>query len=346
MQRAGVRAVVDARSLNVVGLVEVIAHIPRIYREFRKLVTAAELQRPDLAILTDSPDFHLRLASRLRRLGIPVIYLVAPQIWAWRKGRIRYLRRDITRLLCIFPFEEEYFRPRGVDAIYIGHPLTRIVRPALTRDEFFKKHRLPPTRPLVTLLPGSRPGEIGRHLRILPGTVDRINRGTAATFVLASPPGLKQKLGASFFTERIGRSPIQHIEGETWDAVAHADVALAASGTVTIEAAILRTPMIAFYKVSPLSWWMGRHLVDVPFFSMVNLVAGRRIVPELIQGDLTEATLASEAVALLASADARERMKRDLAEVAAKLTVPVDPMERAAELVAGNWNKDEVNVAI
>jgi lipid-A-disaccharide synthase len=342
MQRAGVRTIVDAGALNVVGLIEVLAHIPRIYREFRKLEEAAERERPDLAILTDSPDFHLRLAPRLQRRGVPVVYLVAPQVWAWRKGRIRHLRRYVDRLLCIFPFEEEYFRTRGVNANYIGHPLTRLVRPSMTKEEFFRKHRLSPARPLVTLLAGSRPGEISRHLSILPAAVDRLNGQMAANFVLATPAGMQQKLGKAFFGEPIGRSPIQHIEGETWDAVAHSAVALAASGTVTIEAAILGTPMVTYYKVSPLSWWMGRRLVDVPFYSMVNLVAGRRIVPELIQNDLTSAALASETAALLASTDARERMKRELAEVAAKLATATDPMERAAELVAGTWRQDEV----
>jgi len=339
MRKTGVRTVVDSASLNVVGLVEVVAHIPRIYKEFRKLAAAAERERPSLAILTDSPDFHLRLAAKLRGMGIPVVYLVAPQVWAWRKSRIHSMRRNISRLLCIFPFEEEYFGTRGVAADYIGHPLTHMVRPSMSREEFYKKHRLTPGRPLVTLLPGSRPGEIAGHLRVLPGAVDRLNAGTAANFVLATPPGLRVSLGKAFFEEPIGGLPIQHIEGETWDAIAHADLALAASGTVTIEAAILGTPMIAYYKVAPLSWWIGRRLVDVPFLSMVNLVAGRRIVPELIQDEVSGPSLAVAAAKLLADGAARERMRMDLAEVAAKLASAGDPMERAADLVAGMLGK-------
>jgi lipid-A-disaccharide synthase len=243
------------------------------------------------------------------------------------------MRRDISRLLCIFPFEESFFRNRGVAADYIGHPLTRIVRPALTREEFFKKHRLAGNRPLVTLLAGSRPGEIGRHLKVLPEAANLLNGRMAANFVLATPSGLRERLGKAFFEEPIGGSPIQHVEGETWDAVAHADVALAASGTVTIEAAILGTPMAAYYKVSPLSWWMGRHLVDVPFLSMVNLVAERRIVPELIQKQATAENLAAEAGRLLADEGLRSRMKLDLAEVVNKLASAADPMERAADVV-------------
>jgi lipid-A-disaccharide synthase len=334
MRQAGVSQVVDAASLNVVGIAEVVRHIPRIYKEFRRLLASARDRRPDLAILTDSPDFHLRLAAKLHALGIPVVYLVAPQVWAWRASRIPAMKRDISQLLCIFPFEEEFFRSHGVAADYIGHPLTRIVRPSMTREEFWKKHRLTANRPLVTLLPGSRPGEIARHLRLLPAAVDRLNAEIAANFILATPAGLKEKLGTAFFEEPIGGSPIQHVEGETWDAVAHADLALAASGTVTVEAAILGTPMVVFYRVSPLSWWMGRHLVKVPYFSMVNLVAGRRVVPELIQDDASSPKLAAEAAKLLAEPGAREQMKKGLADAVAKLASQADPMERAAGIVA------------
>ncbi len=335
MRAAGVETVIDAASLNVVGLVEVIRHIPRIHGQFRKLAASATERRPDLAILTDAPDFHLRLAPKLRAMGVPVVYLVAPQAWAWRKGRIPAMRRDLNHLLCIFPFEEAFFRGHGVPATYIGHPLTRIVRPSMERKEFLSKHGLPLDRPLVTLLPGSRPGEIARHLTVLPAAVERIAGRAPASFVLATPAGLRQRLGFTFFTEPIGRAPIQHIEGETWDAIAHADLALAASGTVTIEAALLGAPMIAFYKVSPWSWWMGRYFVDVPFFSMVNLVAGKRVVPELIQDDCTPDALASHALELLANPAARDTMKRDLLDVSNRLATSRDPMETAAGIVMG-----------
>jgi len=333
MRAAGVETVIDAASLNVVGLVEVVRHIPAIYREYSKLAAWAEREKPDIAILTDSPDFHLRLAKRLRKQGIPVVYLIAPQAWAWRQGRVKTMRRDLSTLLCIFPFEEPFFRKHGVPAHYIGHPLTRIVKPSLTKVEFFKKHRLPENRPMVVLLPGSRPGEISRHLGVLADAVTRLNRAQAITFILATPPGLISRTGEAFFREPFGVSPIKHIEGETWDAIAHADLALAASGTVTIETALLGTPMVTFYKVNELSWWMGRWLVKVPFLSMVNLVAGKRIVPELIQNELTGETLASEAGRLLGDPVAAAQMKKELAGVAELLATTGDPMERAAELV-------------
>jgi lipid-A-disaccharide synthase len=329
MRAAGVRAVVDAASLSVVGLVEVVAHIPRIRREFRKLLAAARAERPALAILTDSPDFHLRLARQLKLLGVPVVYLVAPQVWAWRKGRLAAMRRSIDRLLAIFPFEEEFFRKHGVPVTYIGHPLVKLVRPSLSREAFFAKHGLPPDRPLVALLPGSRRGEAARHMPVLARAAAEIGRQRPASFVLAlpHPPGLND------FRERNLAAPIQTIEGETWDVLAHAGVALAASGTVTVEAALLGTPMVTFYKVTALSWLAGKFLVDVPFYSMVNLIAGRAVVPELMQNEMREDRLASEALKLISDPAASGEMRRQLEIVSHALAGCGDPIARAAGVV-------------
>jgi len=297
------------------------------------MVATAREERPDLAILTDSPDFHLRLAARLKSFGIPVVYLVAPQVWAWRKGRIGRIRCNIDRLLCIFPFEEDFFRNQGVSADYIGHPLARLVKPVASREEFLSRHALRRDRPLVCLLPGSRRGEALRHLPALLDAVARLDLKGAAGFVLALPAGFWQD-GGAILRQRVGSLPVKVVEGQTWDAIAYSEVALAASGTVTIEAALLGTPMVTFYRVSGLSWLLGKSLVDVPFYSMVNLVAGRRVVPELIQNEMSGERLAAETLRLLGDAAARERMRQDLSEVAARLAGASDPMERAAEIVA------------
>jgi len=329
MRDAGVRTVVDSASLAVVGLLEVVSHIPRIYGEYRKLLAAARQSRPDLAVLTDSPDFHLRLARRLKAAGVPVVYLVAPQVWAWRKGRLPMMQRTLDRLLCIFPFEEQFFSSHGVNATYIGHPLAGLVRPSLSRADFFRKHRLPLQRPLVTVLPGSRRGEAARHLPYLLDAVDRLYREQAASFVLPA----SVTTGADFFRHKIGGAPVQVLEGETWDAIGHADLALAASGTVTIEAALLGTPMVTFYRVTPPSWFVGKFLVDVPFYSMVNLVAERAVVPELMQSQMTGELLAAEASRLLRDAAARDQMRRDLAEVAGRLASSGEAMHKAGAVI-------------
>ena len=346
MRRAGVRTVVDAANLAVVGLVEVVAHIPRIYREYRKLLAAAREDPPDLAILTDSPDFHLRLAGRLKAAGIPIVYLVAPQVWAWRSGRLGLMRRVIDELLCIFPFEEEFFRRNNIPVTYIGHPLSTRVRRSMSKVDFFKKHRLALDRPLVVALPGSRRGEAARHLNTLLESVDRLYQRQAASFLLPA----SATAGAAFFRERIGHTPIQVIEGETWDAIGHADLALAASGTVTVEAALLGTPMVTFYKVSPVSWFLGRRLVKAPFLSMVNLVAGRKIVPELMQTEFTAARVVEEAARILTDESARRRMKSDLAEVAGRLDSGAEPMDRAVAAIGAlvqrlNNKEDGIHVS-
>lgn len=348
MQGAGVRAVVDTRSISVAGLVEVVAHIPRIYGEFRKLVRAAAATRPDIAVLTDSPDFHLRLARKLRRMGVPVVYLIAPQAWAWRQGRVRTMRANIQRLLCIFPFEEAFFRKHGVAATYIGHPLARMVLPELSRADFCHKFNLPENRRIVVLLPGSPQGEVERHTPALLDAARRIAKSTPVTFVLALPPGfdIESSRENSKFWEPIRDSSIQVIEGSTWDALAHSELALAASGTVTIEAALLGVPMVTFYRVNALSWILGRWLVRAPFLSMVNLVAEKKIVPELIQSEMTGERIAAEATRLLNDDAARNRMREDLAEVARRLASSRDPMETAAEWIEKVWSESKQTVHV
>ena len=346
MRAAGVRTVVDSASLSVVGLVEVLHHIPRIYGEFRKLVRAAEAERPIAAILTDSPDFHLRLAVKLHQLGIPVFYLVAPQAWAWRAWRAGILQRNVRELHCIFPFEEKFFRDRGVDAHYIGHPLAGTVRPSLDRESFFLKHGIARDRPMLTLCPGSRRGETARHLAPLREAVERIAARRPASFLLAIPAGARERFGAEFYEPltrgQTGKRLVQFVEGETRDAMAHSEVTLAASGTVAMEAALLGTPMVSFYRVTPLTWLIGRPLVSVPFYTMVNLVAGRRVVPELIQADMTGERLATEALLLLESESARNEMKAGLSEVARLLAGHGDPLEESARRIAASLFKDSV----
>jgi lipid-A-disaccharide synthase len=342
MQAAGVRAVVDSRSIAVVGIVEVLAHIPRIWREFRNLTRAVASERPDVAVLTDSPDFHLRLAKRLKRQGIPVVYLIAPQAWAWRQGRVRTMRATIDSLLCIFPFEEDFFRRHGVPATYIGHPLARMVRASLGRNEFCAKLNVPVDSRMIALLPGSRHGEVERHMPVLIDAANRIRARYPVTFVLALPPGFGVE--KTTFWERIRALSIKVIEGATWDTLAQSELALAASGTVTVEAALLGVPMVTFYRVNALSWLLGRRLVRAPFLSMVNLIAGLRIVPELMQAEMTGERIAAEAFRLMEDDAARAAMRKDLAVVAAKLASDRDPMEAAAEEIEKVFSESKETV--
>lgn len=334
LRNAGVQPVIDSASLAVVGLAEVVSHLPRIYGQYRKLLRFAKEHRPDAAILTDSPDFHLRAARHLKRMGVPIFYLVAPQVWAWRPKRVSAIRDLVDKLFCLFPFEEEWFRQRGVDATYIGHPLAVLARPRWTREEFLDRHRLDKDKRLVVLLPGSRAGEARRHLPVLLDAVAMLRSRFPLSVILATPKGLYSLPAFQTFRERVRALSIKVVEDETWDCIGHADLALAASGTVTMEAAVLGTPMVTFYKVNPLSWWAGRRLVKVPFLSMVNLIAQRQIVPELIQNDMTPGNLAKASQELLTQTSRADRMRADLAGVRAALTKEGDPLQRAAELIA------------
>ncbi len=331
MQAAGVRPIVDQRSIAVVGIVEVIPHIPRILGEMNKLARVCASGPPDVAILTDAPSFHLPLARKLKRQGTRVVYLVAPQAWAWKEGRVKTMRATVDRLLCIFPFEEKFFQERGVPAAYIGHPLSRLAKPMLTRAEFCSKLGISEVERIVALLPGSRQGEVARHLPIVIDAAKRIRERSGVTFVLALPAGFG--LQNTRFWEPVQAESIKVIEGHTWDALAQAELALAASGTVTIEAAMLGAPMVTFYRVNALSWYLQRWRVRTPFLTMVNLVAGRKVVPELIQDQMTAEGIAGEAVRLLEDSEARQAMRSGLAEVANKLGSERDPMETAADWV-------------
>jgi len=335
MQAAGVRPIVDQRSLAVVGIIEVIPHIPRILGEMQKLVRGCAAEPPDVAILTDSPSFHLPLARKLRKQGVPIVYLVAPQAWAWKTGRVKTMRATLQRLLCIFPFEEAFFRGHGVPAEYIGHPLSRLAKPKLTRAEFCSKLGIPEVARIVALLPGSRQGEVARHLPIVLDAAKRLRERHPLTFVLALPAGFG--LENTRFWKPVQAADIKVIEGHTWDALAQAELALAASGTVTIEAAMLGTPMVTFYRVNALSWYLQRWRVRTPFLTMVNLVAGRLVVPELIQEEMTAARIASEASRLLSEAEARQTMCAGLLEVKQMLGSERDPMEIAADWVEKAW---------
>ncbi len=339
MQEAGVRPIIDMRSIAVVGLVEVVRHIPRILGQFRRLVQAIPKEHPEIAILTDAPDFNLRLARQLRRRKVPVVYLIAPQAWAWRQGRVRSMRRTIDRLLCIFPFERDFFEARGIQTTYIGHPLARIVKPSLTRGEFCAKFGIPIDARILAVLPGSRHGVVERHLPILLEAIRKIRERHAVTPILALPPGFDVETAS--FRERIRSESIQVTEGFTWDVLAQAELALTALGTVTVEATLLGVPMVSFYRVNELSWILGRWLVKAPQFCMANLLAGRCIVPELVQKEMTPERIAAEASELLNDSSKRAAMRDRLAEVANGLRSDRDPMEIAADCIERLWLETE-----
>jgi len=335
MAEAGVELIADYHEVAVVGITEVLHKIPTVVGVQRRLAREAVRRRASLAILIDSPGTHLGVARRLKRHRIPVGYFIGPQVWAWRAGRVRVVRRRVNRMVVIFPFEKKIYRDAGVPCDFVGHPLVDVVHPTMSRDEFARRHGLNPERLIVTLLPGSRRGEIARHYSRVLDSCELLSRGSKALgelqFVHVAAPGLGADLFAPY-GERPGVK-ITRVEGGVYDALAAADCAIVASGTATIEAALLGTPMVVIYRVAPLTAAILRHMVHAPFISMVNLVAGRRVVPELIQDHFTPEAVAAQVRDLLESSETRNEMKAGLADVRAKLG-PGGAIERAADIFA------------
>lgn len=307
------------RDMAVVGLVEVIRHLGRLRAVFRRLIVEIEREPPDVAVLIDYAGFNLRLARVLRRRRIPVVYYVSPQVWAWRRGRVRTIRECVSRMLVLFPFEEALYRQAGVPVTFVGHPLVDLVQPATDRGRIRQDLGLDPSRPLVAVLPGSRPQEVAHNLPPLAEAVSRLSRRRPdLQFVLAAAAGLEP---ASFETHLAGKA-LRVVANRTYDVVGAADLAIVASGTATIETALLGTPMIVVYRISPLSYALGRPFVRLPHYAMVNLVAGRRLVPELIQGGFTPGAVEAEALSLLENPTKTATMRSGLHEVRRLLGEP------------------------
>jgi len=335
MAEAGVELIADYHDVAVVGITEVLHKIPAVVKVQRRLAREAVRRRASLAILIDSPGTHLGVARRLKQHGIAVGYFIGPQVWAWRRGRVRIVKRLVNRMVVIFPFEEKIYREVGVPVDFVGHPLTDVVRPTMSRDEFARRHGLDPERLVVALLPGSRHSEIAHHYPQILDACELLARELkplgGVEFVHVAAPGLSPER----FIAWGGRPavPIKRIEAGAYDALASADCAIIASGTATIEAALLGTPMVVIYRVGALTAAIARRMMHTPFISMVNLIAGRRVVPELVQDDFTPAAVAAQVRYLLESAEGRERMRSGLAEVRAKLGSG-GAIERAAGIFA------------
>jgi lipid-A-disaccharide synthase len=330
MRAAGVDVITDYSEVSVVGITEILSHLPSLIRAMRRLVSEAERRKPPFAILTDFPGFHLRLARKLRPHGIRNIYYICPQFWAWRPWRVRIVRRRFAQALCIFPFEEAFFGDAGVRTKFIGHPLVGAVQATQTREEFCRQHNLDPGQPIVAILPGSRHSELAQHMPVIREACQLIQQQRPAQFVIAAA------VHSNLSDLQAGWSPglnVRVVENQTYSALAAADAAIVSSGTATVEAALLNVPMVVVYRVTPLTALLAKPLVHTSYFSMVNLIAERRVVPELIQKDFTPAKVAAEVLHLLNDERAREELRVGLAEVRKRLGPP-GAVDRAADAIA------------
>jgi lipid-A-disaccharide synthase len=355
MRGAGVETLVDAKDVAIMGIPEIIRALGKLYGAYRKLITAARRRKPDVVVLIDWPDFNMRVAKRLHKEGFKIIYYISPQVWAWRRYRVNALRRDVNRMLVILPFEEEFYKSENIEVEYIGHPLANAVKVTTSREEFARRHILDATRPIIALLPGSRHKEIHYHLPAMLDAALRLQNVDCglripdvifkqddklqiaedqATETLADSENPQSAIHIPQFilplASTIARQQIETaieaagvdvkiIERDTYNALGHAMFAIVASGTATVETALANTPMIIIYRGSQLNWRLIRPLIHLETFGMVNLIAGRRIVPELMQQEVTGEKIAAEVKAILKDPVRLEQMRRDLAEVQTKL---------------------------
>ena len=376
MRSAGVETLVDARDVAIIGLPEIARALGKLYRAYRTLLNAARSRRPATVVLIDWPDFNMRLAKRLHREGFKVVYYISPQVWAWRKYRVRALRRDVDRMLVILPFEETFYKNHGLEVSYVGHPLAESVRISSSREEFCYRHQLDPSRPLIALLPGSRHKEIFYHLppmldaairlrgermslelplhrderlsRSIASTVDAQNSSLQSIgphgefspqFIvpLASTVQREDVRGTIEKACRASEPPLSVtiIEGDTYNALGHSLFAVVASGTATVEAALLGTPMVVVYRGSEINWRVIRPLIHLDTFGMVNLIAGQRIVPELMQHEVTGERIARAVADILSDPERLGRLQRELARVRDQLATnnEVSGSQRAAREV-------------
>ena len=332
MRAAGCETIVDAKDLAVVGITEILNHLPKILGLYRHLIHEAGRRRPDLAIVIDSPAFNWRVARQMKRRGIPTVYYVAPQFWAWRQGRVRLIRDYIDKALVIFPFEEKFYRDRGVDATFVGHPLAELPYPSVPRDEYARQFELNPEKIWITLMPGSRVKEVRMNLPTILESVKLL--GSKHEYLLPVAPTLDETFLRALIVERKIR-----LVPEALPALYHSRAGIVASGTATVEAAMMNLPFVMVYRVSPLTYLLGKPRVKVPRFAMVNLIAEQDVVPELVQHDFTAANVVARIHEILPDGDARTRMLDGLSAVKSRLRAPVGnsegkhPADRAAEII-------------
>ena len=341
MRAAGCDTIFDSKDLAVVGITEILSHLPKIWGLFRKLIAEADRRKPDLAVVIDAPAFNWRVARAMRERGVRVVYYVCPQFWAWRQGRVKLLRKYVTKALAIFPFEEQFFRERGVDTTFVGHPLAGLPLPEISRESYAAQYSLDPTKTWITLMPGSRRKEVAMNLGTILEAAARLRAAKLTPgyeFLLPVAPTLDSHLLRVITATVPALKENLHLVQDSLPALRHSHAGVVASGTATVEAALMNTPFVMVYRVSALTYLLGRSQVKVPYFAMVNLIAGKQVVPELVQHDFTVARVVSELGKILPEGVDRLAMLSGLAYVRAALEGEVGAMrasDRAAEIILG-----------
>ena len=340
LERKGMHLLYRAQSLSVVGITEVLVKLRTILKTLRGLKASLGREKPDLVILIDFPEFNLRLAKIAHRRGIPILYYISPQVWAWRPNRVKLIARLVRKMIVFFSFEVPLYEAAGVDVEWVGHPLLDIVKPTLPKERAFQQFGLDPKRRTIALLPGSRSQEIKRHLPSLLASAHLLQKEIPdLQFIIPLAPGIPEPILSSCMKHI--SVPVKVVEGFTYDAMNLSELLIAASGTVTLEGAILRKPMIIIYKVSLPSYWVGRVLIRLDHIGLVNLVAEKEIAPELIQKDANPQRIADEALRILRDPILSRKMTEAMGEVCQKLGEP-GAAQRAAQAVVSLLHGQQV----
>jgi|WetSurMetagenome_2_1015567.scaffolds.fasta_scaffold01755_6 lipid-A-disaccharide synthase len=323
MQNAGVRLLTHIRDLAHIGPREAIASFRKYYQTYRRLVASAKQVKPAVAILLDFPDFNLRLAKKMKRMQIPVVYYISPQIWAWRSGRIKAIQKYVDKMLVILPFEEEFYRKHGVEVEFVGHPILEEFMPDYGRDAFLRAYDLDPGIKTIAILPGSRRKEVDYILPILLQASKQLLKTVPAQFIISAAPTVELSHLRQIMNTMLGRGPeavrFKLVTADARDILANSDFAFVKSGTSTLEAALVGTPFLIAYRLSTLSWCIGNFLIHTPMKGLVNLIAGELIVPEFLQGEATPERLARTALQYLEGPERAEAMKARLAGIRGQL---------------------------
>lgn len=317
MQKEGVELLYGVEALSLVGIFEVLSHLPRLRSIFKRIRSEVAASPPRVAVLIDSPDFNLKLAKQLKKYRIPVLYYISPTVWAWRKGRLKHIKRYVDRMMLIFPFEEDIYAKADIPAAFVGHPLLESISVSFSREEFCHRYQLDPEKPLVCLLPGSRPSEIANHMPVLADTVRALRRECDAQFLLLQAAHLDPASVSRYLSSVSGEVLV--LDSHHYEALAASELALSACGTANLEAALLGTPLIAFYRISPLTYLLGKPFVKIPHYSIVNILGGHPIIPELIQKDFTPEKLSRQALALLQDKSRQKNMREQFHQIKRRL---------------------------
>ncbi|MBD3415448.1 MAG: lipid-A-disaccharide synthase [Candidatus Aminicenantes bacterium] len=330
MKNQGVELLFTIKDLSFIGIFEVFFHIPRVLKMLRLIQAETKKRNPKCAVLIDSPDFNLRIAKKLQKMRVPVLYYISPTVWAWRRKRLKTIKKHVNKMMLIFPFEEKIYQKEQIPAVFVGHPLVQKTQVSLSKQQFFDKHNIPFNKKLITLLPGSRSSEIKQHLPVLVNAAHKIAQKYRPQFLLKLSETIPESEVKRYFPDSL--SSVKILKQNGLESLAYSDLVLSACGTANLETALLGTPLISFYRISPLSYFFGKKIVKTKHFSIVNIIADKEVIPELIQKDFNPESLLRQTSRILDSAETRNKMIAEFKKIIKQVGTKNASAHAAAEL--------------